>query len=40
MPMPPVYYKIKANNKTIIVVNKRYVDKPDLTVGETAIGYE
>lgn len=40
MPLPPVYYKIKVGGKSIIVVNKKYVDGADLIVGDIAIGYE
>ena len=37
---PVPHYRIKSKGKTIILVHKKYADKPDLIVGEIAIGYE
>lgn len=37
---PIAHWRIKHNGKTIIIVNKKYADDADLTVGPYAIGYE
>ena len=37
---PIAHYRIKYNGKTLIIVNKKYADDAELTVGEYAIGYE
>jgi len=36
---PRAMYRINAGGKTIMIINKRYVSNPDLTVGDIAIGY-
>ena len=38
MPMPPVYYEVSKGGKTLTVINKKYVDGADRTVGDIAIG--
>lgn len=39
--MEPVpHFRIKYNGKTIIIVNKKYVDDAEIIVGNIAIGYE
>lgn len=38
VPLPPIYWKVTKKGKTFMIVNKRYVDKPDRLVGDIAIG--
>jgi len=37
---PMAHFRIKDNNKTIILVNKNYAEKAEAMVNEIAIGYE
>lgn len=37
---PVAHFRIKHGGKTIIIVNKKYADRPDLVVKNIAIGYE
>ena len=37
---PIAHFRIKHKGRIILIVNKKYVDKPELVVGSYAIGYE
>ncbi len=37
---PVAHFRIKDGGKTLIIVNKKYADEAEATVGELAIGYE
>jgi len=37
---PVAHFRIKQGSKTLIIVNKKYADSAEQTVGEYAIGYE
>ena len=38
-PLPPAYYEVKVGGKKIVIINKRYADGAEKTVGDIAIGY-
>lgn len=37
-PIAPAYYTVNVDGKRYGIVNKRYADKPDFTVGDIAVG--
>ena len=40
MNQPVCHWRIKHDGRTIIIVNKKYADEPELIHGEFALGYE
>ena len=38
-PMPAMVTVVSGKGKKIVIVNKKYVDKPDEVVGDLAIGF-